>query len=86
MSFHKKVLFGYVLFNVVMITLGLLNVAEPDRAIATDQDMVVYGVMKPTAVALALISSALVVMLLYVARGILMLSKLMNRKWHERAR
>jgi hypothetical protein len=86
MSFHKKVLFGYVLFHVVMITLGLLNVAEPDRAIATEQDMVVYGVVKPTAVALALISSALVVMLLYVVRGILMLSKLMNRKWHERAR
>lgn len=86
MSFHKKVLFGYVLFNVVMITLGLLNVAEPDRAIATDQDMVVYGVEKPTAVALALISSRLVVMLLYVVRGIFMLSRLMNRKWHERAR
>ena len=35
---------GYALFNVVVIALGFLNVKVQDRAIATDQDMVVYGV------------------------------------------
>ena len=86
MSFHKKVLFGFVLFNVVAITLGFLNVQVPDRAIATDQEMVAYGVAKPVAVAMTLISSGLVVMFLYVARGMLKLASLMNRKWHERTR
>ncbi|MBV5331425.1 hypothetical protein JZU69_03300 [bacterium] len=86
MNFHKKVLIGYVLFNAVVIALGIFNVQVPDRAIATDQDMVAYGVAKPVAIALALISSGLVVMLLYVVRGMLMLAGLMNRKWHERAR
>lgn len=86
MNFHKKVLIGYVLFNAVVIALGIFNVQVPDRAIATDPDMVAYGVAKPVAIALALISSGLVVMLLYVVRGMLMLAGLMNRKWHERAR
>lgn len=86
MSFHRKVLIGYVLFNVVIITLGLLNVQEPDRTIATDQDMVAYGVAEPVAIALALVSSGLVVMLLYVVRGALKLASLMNQKRHERVR
>lgn len=86
MNFHKKVLIGYVLFNVVMITFGLLNVEAPDRAIATDQDMVTYGVAKPLAVAMSLISSGFVVMLLYMALGMFKLARKLKRKWHEQVR
>ena len=62
------------MFNVVVIGLGFLNVQVLDRAIATDQDMVAYGVAKPIAVALTLISSGLGVMLQSVAGGMIKLA------------
>lgn len=74
MSFHKKVLIGYVLFNVAYIALIFLNPeAPPDRATATDQDMIAYGVAKPVGVALLLTFSSIVVMLIYATRGMVKL-------------
>jgi hypothetical protein len=70
MSFHKKVLIGYVLFNVFYVTLGLLNLEAPDRATATDPDMVAYGVAKYVGPAMYLVFSGIVVALLYAIRGL----------------
>jgi len=84
MSFQKKVLIGYVLFNAVMITNVFLNVQKPDLATTTDQDMVIYGVVKPVGAALSLISSGIVVILLYVVRWMMKLVSVLHRKWHER--
>lgn len=80
MSFHKKVLIGYVLFNVIFITLNLMNLEVPDRATATDQDMIAYGVARPIGVALLLIFSSIVVSLIYAVRGLVRLAANMCRK------
>jgi len=69
MSFHRKVLIGYVLFNVIFITLNLLNLDAPDRATATDPDMISYGVAKYVAPAMLMVSSGVMVALLYALRG-----------------
>lgn len=84
MSFHRKVLIGYVLFNVIYITLSLLNLEAPDRATTTDQDMVVYGVAKYVGPAAYLVSSGIVVVLLYVTRGVVKLSRLGVNLWKAR--
>lgn len=83
MSFHKKVLIGYVLFNVVFITLNLLNLQSPDRATATDPDMISHGVAKYVVPAMLLISSGMVVLLIYAIRGVM---KLLLRLSQKKAR
>lgn len=80
MSFHKKVLIGYVLFNVFYITLSLLNLDAPYRAAATDQDMVAYGAAKYVGPAMYLVSSGIVVVLLYAIRGLLKLMQWLRER------
>lgn len=79
MSFHKKVLIGYVLANVICIMWILLkSEPPPDRATATDQDMIAYDVAKPVAAALTLIAPSIAVMLIYAVRGF---TRLMAQSW-----
>lgn len=81
MSFHKKVLIGFVLFNVISITLILLNSEPPpDRATSTDPDMIAYGVAKPLATALILSASSFVVILVYGVRGLFKLAQRLCKK------
>lgn len=44
MSIHKKILIGYVCLNLVLISLGYLNLQEPNYVTATDQDLITNGV------------------------------------------
>ena len=80
MSFHKKVLIGYVLFNVIFITLNLLNLQKPDITTATDPDMVEYGVAKYAVPAMLMTFSGIVVMLIYALRGLVRIVAMVRRK------
>jgi hypothetical protein len=82
MSFHRKVLIGYVLFNVIFITLNLLNLDAPDRA--TDPDMISYGVAKYVAPAMLMVSSGVVVALLYALRGVVKVVRQGIVRWKTR--
>ena len=84
MSFHKKVLISYVLFNLIWIPLGLYVMPTVDYATATDPDLVSNAMGEKLGPVATFVSSALIVMMLYVARGIFKLVKLMNRKRSER--
>lgn len=46
MSIHKKILVGYVCFNLVLISLGFLNNHAPNYVTATDQDLIAYGITR----------------------------------------
>ena len=81
MSFHRKVLIGYCLFNAVAIPLFLLGIDPMDRATATDQDLVIEGVVWPVVVVLTLLLSTLAVGAIYGVRGILRVGRMLLRRF-----
>lgn len=81
MSIHKKILIGYVCLNVVLISLGYLNLQETNYAAATDQDLIANGVARSF---LPLMSFALTGYFLaigYVIYGIARLATMAYRKF-----
>lgn len=68
MSFHKKVLIGYVLFNGIFFVLSGINYRQIDHATLTDQDLVVHGVARPLGAALLLLFSSIAVGFVYAGR------------------
>ena len=83
MSFHVKVLIAWIAFNAIYIPLLFLNVGTIDRATATDQDLVEYGLAKPVAVLGSLLLSCVGVVLTYAARGMYrVLNRVWRRRWH----
>lgn len=82
MSFHRKVLIGYVLFNVIWIPLGLYVMPAIDYATATDPDLVEHAMGEKLGPIATIASSAVIVGLLYVVRGLVMLGAGLIRKLH----
>jgi hypothetical protein len=80
MSFHKKVLIGYVLFNVIWIPRGLYVMPEIDYATAKDPDLVEHAMEEKLGPLATIVSSALIVSLLYVARGLVSLVSRQSKK------
>jgi len=80
MSFHKKVLICYVLFNVIWIPFGLYVMPAIDYATATDPDLVEHAMGEKLGPIATIVSSALIVGLLYVARGLVSLVSRLSKK------
>jgi hypothetical protein len=80
MSFHKKVLIGYILFNVIWIPLGLYVMPAIDYATAADPDLVAHAMGEKLGPIATITSSALIVALLYVVRGLVKLGAGIIRK------
>lgn len=80
MSFHRKVLIGFVLFNLIWIPFGIYHTPAVDYATATDSDLVAHAMGEKLGPVATIVSSAVIVGLLYVVRGLVMLVAGLIRK------
>ena len=85
MSFHKKVLIGLVLFNLIWIPLGMFLMPTVDYAMVTDSDLVEHAMGEKLGPVATVVSSALIVALLYVVRSLVILVARLIRKLRRRA-
>ncbi len=80
MSIHKKILVGYVCFNLVLISIGFLNIHEPNYATATDQDLIAYGITRSYLPAISFSLTGYFLVLGYMIYGLARLAVFAIRK------
>lgn len=73
MNFHKKMLLGYILTNLVFIVFGYFQLYATDTAAMTDPDLISHGSAKTFWPVIALFLTAVVAVAVYVLRGMWLL-------------
>lgn len=80
MSFHKKVLLGYILANLTLIVFGYFQLYATDTAEMTDPDLISHGSAKTFWPVISLFMTAVVAVAVYALRGVWMLGAWAYRK------
>jgi len=80
MSFHKKVLLGYILTNLVLIVFGYLQLYATDTAAMTDPDLISHGSAKTFWPVISIFMTGIVALAAYALRGLWLLGAVAYRK------
>lgn len=73
MNFHKKMLLGYILTNLVLIVFGYFQLYATDTAAMTDPDLISYGSAKTFWPVISLFMTGIVTVAVYALRGVWLL-------------
>jgi len=80
MSFHKKVLLGYILTNLVLIVFGYFQLYATDTSAMTDPDLVTHGSAKTFWPVISIFMTGIVALAAYALRGLWLLGAVAYRK------
>lgn len=80
MSFHKKVLIGYILASLTLIVFGFFQLYVTDTAEMTDPDLAAYGAAITLWPVITCFMTAVVAVAVYGLRGVWMLGTWAYRK------
>lgn len=80
MSFHKKVLLGYIVANLVLIVYGYFQLYVADTAGMTDPDLISHGSAKTFWPVISAFLTGMVVVAVYAMRGLCLLGAWLYRR------
>lgn len=80
MNFHKKMLLGYILTNLVLIAFGYFQLYATDTAAMTDPDLISHGSAKTFWPVISLFMTGIVAFAVYALRGLCLLGARLYRR------